>query len=165
MNSLTNKPNSATYLTDGGLETELLFNKGIDLPHFAAFPLVEDPIHLETLKNYYREYLDLSAKNGFGFILESPTWRANTDWAYKLGYSDEELKAVNKKSIDHLRSLRMEYEAFLPEILISGQIGPRGDGYSVGSTMTREEAREYHQLQIKTFKDSGADLTLSLIHI
>ncbi len=56
MKTLLNKPVTSIYLTDGGLETDLLFNKGIDLPHFAAFPLVENPIHLETLKKYYREY-------------------------------------------------------------------------------------------------------------
>ena len=157
-----NKPGTATYLTDGGLETELLFNKGIDLPHFAAFPLVENPIHLKTLNNYYREYLDLSTQNGFGFILESPTWRANADWAYKLGYSEKELVAVNRKSIDQLMALRQEYEGSLPDILISGQVGPRGDGYSVESTMTPEEASDYHHLQISTFKDSGADLTSAI---
>jgi len=31
------------FLTDGGLETTLIFDDGIELPDFAAFPLLADP--------------------------------------------------------------------------------------------------------------------------
>ena len=32
---------SEIFMTDGGLETDLIFNKGIDLPEFAAFDLLK----------------------------------------------------------------------------------------------------------------------------
>lgn len=149
-------------LTDGGLETDLLFNKEIDLPHFAAFPLVENPKHVKTLKNYYREYLNIAKKNNAGFILESPTWRANPDWAYKLGYSEKDLIKVNQEAISQLNDLKNEYSNSISNIFISGQLGPRGDGYAIHDTMSIAEASGYHGLQIKAFKKSGVDLVSAI---
>ena len=162
MKTLLNNSTTLNYLTDGGLETELIFNKGIDLPHFAAFPLLDDPVHINTLNDYYREYLDLAQINQFGYVLESPTWRASADWAYKLGYSEKDLIAVNRKSIHQMTRLRHDYRNSIPEIVISGQIGPRGDGYAIESSMSPEVAMDYHQLQITAFKDSGADMASAI---
>ena len=148
----------SNYLTDGGLETDLIFNKGIDLPYFAAFPLVEQPAHQNILKNYYKDYLEIAAKNQMGFILESPTWRASMDWAYRLGYSKEDLVRVNQKAITLLKDLKDEYSHHISEILISGQLGPRGDGYVIDNLMSPTQASDYHKLQIRAFKESGADL-------
>jgi S-methylmethionine-dependent homocysteine/selenocysteine methylase len=43
-------------------------------------------------------------------------------------------------------------------LVISGNIGPRGDGYDPGALMSPWEAEAYHAWQIDIFKDSGADL-------
>lgn len=149
-------------LTDGGLETDLIFNHGIELEHFAAFTLVEDHNHQQTLENYYRDYLELAKKNKTDFILESPTWRANLDWALKLGYTKERLKRVNQLAIEQLMNLRTEYVTDINTISISGQIGPRGDGYVVGEAMTSKEATDYHNLQVKAFKDAEADMVTAI---
>ena len=162
MSILKEKLKTTFFLTDGGLETDLIFNKGIDLPHFAAFPLVEDPKHSKTLTDYYQEYLELAINNNTGFILESPTWRANKDWAYTLGYSENDLIRANAASIEQLKTLREAYKNSISNIFISGQIGPRGDGYTVENAMTSEEAKNYHDLQIKAFKNSGADLVSAI---
>lgn len=150
------------FLTDGGLETTLVFHEGIDLPHFAAFGLLEKEWGRSTLQDYYRRYADLAVGSNCGFVLESPTWRANTDWAHKLGYSDEALAEVNRDAIRFCEALREEYRDRIEPILISGNIGPRGDGYVVGESMSPAEAADYHAAQIRVFAQSGADLVSAI---
>ncbi len=162
MTSIWNKLKSRTFLTDGGLETDLIFNKGIDLPHFAAFPLIEDPLQSSALDEYYCDYLELAKAKNTGFILESPTWRANSEWGYTLGYSDQELFRANQHAIEHLQKLKVGYQDEIADILISGCIGPRGDGYMANGAMTPGEAAAYHHLQIEAFNQSGADFISAL---
>jgi len=95
----------AEWVTDGGLETDLLFNKGIDLPHFAAFPLLEDADGRSLLEQYYAEYASIASTVGAGLVLETPTWRANPDWAAQLGYDAAALDAINQRAVDLLRSV------------------------------------------------------------
>ncbi|TXN35215.1 homocysteine S-methyltransferase [Flagellimonas hymeniacidonis] len=149
-------------LTDGGLETDLIFNHNIELEHFAAFPLVEDHIHKNTLKNYYKDYLEVAKDSKTGFILESPTWRANLDWGLKLGYTKERLIAVNKLAIAQLADLRETYSKDIQNIFVSGQIGPRGDGYQVNTSMSYLEASDYHNLQVQAFKEANVDLVTAI---
>ena len=146
------------FLTDGGLETTLVFHEGIDLPCFAAFGLLEEENGWSVLANYYRRYADIAAGSGCGFVLESPTWRANTDWARKLGYSDRRLAELNRASIRFLEELRSEYADRIDPMVISGNIGPRGDGYIAGEKMRPAEAAEYHRAQIAVFATTSADL-------
>ncbi len=159
---LTNSNSSTVYLTDGGLETDLIFNKNIDLPHFAAFPLLERPQQKEILKNYYLEYLELAKTFKTNFILESPTWRANKDWGYKLGYSMDDLVRINKSAINELNSLKTLFYDKIDSILISGQIGPRGDAYHIDEAMTSVEAKNYHTLQVKAFTEAKVDMITAI---
>jgi len=150
---------SGKFLTDGGLETDLIFNKGINLPHFASFDLLSTDWGQQALRDYYESYLDVAARHRAGFILESPTWRANRDWGQKIGYSAAELSAVNRQAIEFLEQLRAQHRASagLP-VLISGCIGPRGDGYVADRQMTTEQARTYHGQQMAVFADTAVDL-------
>lgn len=160
--SLINSKTSTIYLTDGGLETDLIFNKHIDLPHFAAFPLLENPHHKQILIDYYLEYLELAKTYKTGFILESPTWRANIDWGYTLGYSKNDLIRINKLAIKELKILQARFSSHIHSILISGQLGPRGDAYTIEDTMTYKEAAEYHSLQIAAFKEAKTDMVTAI---
>lgn len=162
MKSIMEKMQTMTFLTDGGLETDLIFLKNIELPHFAAFPLLDHPKYIETLKAYYTEYLEIAKQNGTGYILESPTWRANKDWGYQLGYDEQDLFRVNQKAIQLLQKLKATYAASIKDIFISGQIGPRGDGYQVGEAMTTVEARAYHSFQIAAFKKAEVDMVSAI---
>ena len=108
------------FLTDGGLETTLVFQEGFDLPAFAAFVLLADERGCETLRNYYREYANIARDNQVGFILESMTWRASKEWGKQLGFSSEEFADFNRKGIDMLQDIRSEYERDLPHVVISG---------------------------------------------
>ncbi len=146
------------FLTDGGLETTLLFHKGFELPEFAAFDILMQPKGYATLCEYYQQYIDVALEHGVGFILESPTWRASSDWGAKLGYSVADLKEMNCKSISFLEDLRRENENGRTKLVISGCLGPRGDGYQLQEKMTAVEARDYHQEQIATFSLTEADL-------
>ena len=146
------------FLTDGGLETTLIFHEAVDLPHFAAFTLLRDSAGQKVLEQYFRRYIEIAQKSGLGFILESATWRASADWGAKLSYSVSELGEVNRRAIAMLHDLRNQYESPSTPMVISGCIGPRGDGYNPASFMSETEAEVYHRAQAQIFSDSDADM-------
>lgn len=146
------------FLTDGGLETTLIYHGGHELPHFAAFDLLRTQSGREALRTYYIPYIRTAQQNGFGFVLDSPTWRANPDWARKLGYSGDALAAVNRDAISLMAELRAAYEGARNPLVVSGAIGPRGDGYDPGEVMSAEEAEAYHRYQIGVFAGTEADM-------
>src|SRR6476661_5293436 len=117
------------FLTDGGIETTLIFHEGLDLPLFAAFVLLDDEEGTEALRRYYQAYLELARERGLGFVLESPTWRASPRWGSELGYSADQLDGLNRKAIALMEELR-DAEGGDAPIVISGCIGPQDDGYS-----------------------------------
>jgi S-methylmethionine-dependent homocysteine/selenocysteine methylase len=146
------------FLTDGGLETTLIFHEGFDLPCFAAFVLLDSERGEKALRDYFDRYVPMAIAAGAGFILEAPTWRANPDWAAKVGYGREALARNNRAAIALLLELRDRYETAASPMVVSGAIGPRGDGYDPGTLMSPEEAADYHGFQIGLFRDAGADL-------
>ena len=145
-------------LADGGLETTLVFHDGLDLPDFAAFPLLETDEGRAALVQYYESYAAIAARDEVGIVLDTPTWRANPDWGTRLGYDADALAAANHDAVDLLVDVRRKFETPTTPIVISGAIGPRGDGYQVGQTMTVDEARIYHGLQARAFAGAEADL-------
>lgn len=147
-------------LTDGGLETVLVFEDGLDLPAFAAFPLIDTAAGRERLARYARDYLRVAERLRTGFVLETPTWRANRDWGDKLGYSADDLRRVAHDSVALAHSLRSEWHGS-GEVLVSGCLGPRGDGYVPGLVMAADEAADYHRAQVRDLADAGADLITS----
>jgi S-methylmethionine-dependent homocysteine/selenocysteine methylase len=150
------------FLTDGGIETSLIYLDGQELPMFAAFDLFKTDAGRRALRNYYARYCALARAKGIGFLLESPTWRANLDWAAKLGYSPAELGGINWEAIEMMLSLRHEFETASSPMVISGCIGPRGDGYNPDRMMSAREAEDYHSFQAGLFADSGADLVTAV---
>jgi S-methylmethionine-dependent homocysteine/selenocysteine methylase len=152
---------SDLFLTDGGIETSLIYDDGIELPDFAAFTLLEDPAGRAALERYFDAYLAIAARDGIGIVLETPTWRASADWGARQGYSTERLAAVNRAAVDLLVAARGRWETAAP-VVISGCIGPRGDGYRPDERMTVTEARNYHSHQARTFAASDADLVTAI---
>jgi homocysteine S-methyltransferase len=145
------------FLTDGGLETTLIFHEGWDLPAFEAFTLLESEKGRAAIRAYYDRYIPLAVEQGTGFILDAPTWRANPDWAAKIGYGRERLAKINLDAIQFMAEIRERHETERSPMVISGVIGPRGDGYDPGKVMSAEEAQAYHGWQIRIFRDAGAD--------
>ncbi|MBF7731092.1 homocysteine S-methyltransferase family protein [Pseudomonas sp. N040] len=146
------------FLADGGIETSLIFHDGLELPHFAAFDLLRTAQGEAALRNYFRPYAQLARRHGAGLVLETPTWRASADWARLLGYDAAALAEANRRSVALLEAIRAEFETVATPIVISGCIGPRGDGYVPGERMSAAQAEDYHAAQVASFADSAADL-------
>lgn len=145
------------FMSDGGMETTLIFHQGIDLPHFASFTLLATPEGRQRLKNYYAPYLQIARQHRIGFVLDAATWRANPDWGAALGYGPEALRAVNADAVALLRELRDDHEAPGSPMVIAGVIGPRGDGYKAGE-MSADEAEAYHTAQVAAIAATDADM-------
>lgn len=146
------------FLTDGGMETTMIFHEGIQLPYFAVFDLLKTAAGVRQIRAYYNRYAAMATAHGAGFVLESPTWRANPDWAVKLGYSRADLADANRRAIALMAEIRADHETAQSPMVISGNIGPRGDGYVADKLMRAEDAAAYHGEQIAVFRDSEADM-------
>jgi S-methylmethionine-dependent homocysteine/selenocysteine methylase len=149
------------FLTDGGIETTLILHEGFVLPNFAAFHLLRGTAGLVALRKYFQTYTELARRLGVGLILESATWRASTDWAARLGYTRQELAEANRVSIRLLAEIRSD-AASGPPIVISGCIGPRGDGYTPAAMMSEADAAAYHREQVETFAGTTADMVSAM---
>jgi homocysteine S-methyltransferase len=149
------------FLTDSGLETDLIFHGGFELPEFAAFVLLDDAAGTAALDAYFRGHADIAARHGCGVILEAPTWRASRDWGAQTGHQAADLRRLNERAIGLLGQVREDYSAAdggrVP-VVVSGCIGPREDAYQPTAAMSADEAEEYHGEQIGVFADTGADL-------
>jgi S-methylmethionine-dependent homocysteine/selenocysteine methylase len=152
----------ALFLTDGGIETTLIFREGLELPHFASFDLLKNDGGYEALRKYFRTYGAIARNYGVGLILESATWRASADWGLKLGYSAAALADTNRKAIALLHEIRNKYENDKTRVVISGCIGPRGDAYNPAVLMSEADAERYHAMQADTFRDAGADMVTAI---
>lgn len=150
------------FLTDSGLETDLIFHQGVELPDFAAFTLLSDERGTALLREYFREHMEVARDHGTGLVLESPTWRASSDWGARLGYDADALAEANRQAIRLLAELRDELGEPGGPVVLSGNVGPRGDGYRPDVELTAEQARAYHRPQLATFADTEADLVTAL---
>ena len=149
-------------MTDGGIETTLIFHDGFDLPEFAAVDLLRSEEGTEALRSYYARYAELAGELGIGFVLESPTWRASPVWAARLGYSTAELEALNRTAIALMVTIRDQHEGPKAPFVISGCVGPQGDGYAPEEVLSAEAAESYHGTQITTFAETPADMVTAI---
>ena len=150
------------FLTDGGIETTLIFLEGLELPDFAAFDLLRRPQGEAALRKYFRAYAALARRFGSGLILESATWRASADWGRRLDYDAPALAAANRRAIEILDDIRGELRPHPRPVVVSGCIGPRGDGYNPTQTMSEKDAQAYHSAQVETFRDTAADMVTAI---
>jgi S-methylmethionine-dependent homocysteine/selenocysteine methylase len=150
------------FLTDGGIETTLIFNEGLDLPYFAAFDALKREAGQAALGKYFRTYAALAQKYSVGLVLESATWRASADWGEKLGYSADELATANRQAIAMLHEIREEFDSARTPVVISGCIGPRDDGYHPAGYMSEAEAEDYHRFQAEIFANADTDMITAI---
>lgn len=154
-------PTQGTVITDAGLETWLLFQNGVDLPAFAAYPLVGTVEGQRLLREYYGGFVDIATQHGTGLQLEAPTWRANPDWAATLGHDRAELGRYIDQSIELVAAIKDGW-AGTGACILGGVLGPRGDGYRIDDTMTAEKAAEYHSFQIDRMATAGAEVVSAI---
>ena len=147
------------FLTDGGLETHLIFHDGIDLPEFAAFPLLRQAEGRQALQRYFASFLDEAEALGMGFVLDTPTWRASTGWGARMGWAAQDIDAVNREAVDFAQGLR--HGRRMP-VLVNGVIGPHGDAYQPGNVLSAGEAEAYHGRQVAVLAGAGVDLVTAV---
>lgn len=146
------------FIADSGMETTLIFHDGIELPYFASFVLLDDDAGRARLRDYFAQHIHIARAAGTGIVLETPTWRASADWGAKLGYDAAQLATVNRAAVAQLAELREALETPTTPIVISGNLGPRGDGYVADCAMDADAAQAYHAPQVETFARTAADL-------
>lgn len=147
-----------TFLTDSGLETTFIFHDRIELPQNSAIVMHASDDGERRLRDYFVRHIEIAKARNAGFVLESASWRASPDWGAKLGLSRDRLAELNRRSIELLAGLRAEHETARCPMPISGNIGPRGDGYFPDRMMGGERAQAYHAFQCDLFADTEADL-------
>ena len=146
------------FLTDAGLESDMIFNRGFDLPCFSAIMLLTTDGGRQALDRYFRDFLALARDSRTGLVLESATWRSSPDWAEPLNLTQAELDDLNRQAVTMLVDLRREFESAELPIVVSGCLGPRGDGYDPGKIMSYDQAADYHGHQASVLADAGADM-------
>ncbi len=153
--------NGRFYLTEGGVETEIMYKYGFELPEFAMFTLLDNPKAVKVIRGMYRRYLDVVAKHNMCALMSGMDYRASPDWGNLVGYSGTSLHEVILANISFLRELATEYQADIEAVLVAGIIGPRGDAYAENRTITEDEAEQYHSFQLKALRDANADMAIA----
>lgn len=150
------------FITDGGLETGLIFHHGYQLPENAAYVLLDEESGVARLNRYFLDYLSIAEEFGTGIVLETATWRASPDWAAKVGTSPEKLAELNRQAVEMLVALRDRRPVDAKPLVVSGCLGPRSDAYQPTEIMTPREAEDYHAVQINTFRGTDADMICAM---
>jgi len=151
------------FLTDGGIETTLMFIDGFELQQFACYPLLRSERGREALQRYYDSYLAIAASDGRGIVLQAPTWRASSHWGDLLGHSVSDLAELNRDGVAMVRMATAKtQDKGAPAAVVSGCVGPAGDGYVASGAMTSDAARRYHAPQIDVLADEGVEMVSAL---
>ncbi len=154
--------NGTQMITDGGLETYLVFHDGIDLPHFAAFKALESEAGIRAMDTYMTRFAKLAVDEQRGFIMDTPTWRASARWGGEMWMTQNNLREIHREAIATLTKLRAGYETASSPFVINGVIGPQDDGYSPAAMLSAEAAELYHSVQVRWFAEFGADMISAL---
>ncbi len=148
-------------VTDAGLETWLLFERGVDLPAFAAYPLVATAAGREMLTEYYERFAAIAEAAGTALVLEAPTWRANPDWGATLGHDRAALAEMITACVALVDDVRNRWTGEQP-FLVGGAVGPRGDGYRIDAAMDADAAAEYHAFQVDCLAATPIDVVTAM---
>jgi homocysteine S-methyltransferase len=150
------------FLTDAGLETDLIFNHRIEIREFAAHTLLSRPKGRAALSVYFEGFLKLAKEMDTGFILDSVTWKAHPHWASSLHASSADLRAANEDSIHFIADLRERFIGNTKPIVLNAVMGPRGDAYKPEAEITIEAAEDYFTEQLGWLAATEADMVTAL---
>ena len=149
------------FLTDAGLETDLIFNHGIELRGFASHTVLPDPRAMAVVTRYFEGFLALADELGAGFILDTLTWRTHPHFAAEIGDTPAELKAATERAVAYAAELR-ERVANTRPIVLNAVTGPCGDAYRPEQTISADEAERYYAEQIGWVAGSEIDMYTAL---
>lgn len=149
-------------LCDGGVETDLIFNHGVEIPHFAAHTLLTTDEGRAALTRYFEGFLDLAERHDVGFVLDTQTWKAHPHWAADLASTESELRDANREAVEFIASLRSTRRGHTKPIVLNGLIGPRGDAYAPGAIIGAAEAERYHRRQLEWLADTEVDMASAM---
>jgi S-methylmethionine-dependent homocysteine/selenocysteine methylase len=152
----------STFLCDAGLETDLIFNHGIEIREFAAHTLMEEALGRQALSDYFQGFLSLARDSGCGFILDTQTWKAHPHWADDLKESREQQQKANQDSVAFISALRDQYASNTGPIVLNAIVGPRGDAYAPEAELAVDEAEEYHAQQLQWLAGTEADMVTAM---
>lgn len=150
------------FLTDAGLETDLIFNHGLEIREFAAHTLLPEETGRTALEDYFGGFLALARDRQAGFILDSQTWKAHSHWAADLGQSEHDLRLANHAAISFIAGLRDRYQTSGHAIVLNGVVGPRGDAYHPEALLTADQAEDYHSQQLGWLAETDVDMVTAM---
>jgi S-methylmethionine-dependent homocysteine/selenocysteine methylase len=150
------------WLTDGGLETTMIFDEGLDLPFFAAFTLLDSDAGRAALTRYYQNYAGLAREAATGLVLDTPTWRAGTTWGAVMGLDANAIRRINAEAAAFCEAFRAQAETADTPVLLNGVLGPSGDGYALERALGEEEAEARHRVQVGALADAGVDMVTAV---
>ena len=150
------------FLTDAGIETDLIFNHGIEIREFAAHTLLPTQQGRAALSRYFEGFLSLADQQNTGFILDTVTWKAHRHWAEKLGATDGELKAANEDNVRFIAELRDRFSGNAKPIVLNAVIGPRGDAYRPEAVVSMDRAEQYYGQQLGWLAATEIDMVTAL---
>ncbi|QFT78542.1 homocysteine S-methyltransferase family protein [Erythrobacter sp. THAF29] len=149
------------FLADAGMETDIIFNRGIDIREFASHTLLTDPVGRAALTDYLRGFVELAADRNLGLILDAPTWKAHMHWSEDLREDAAFLRSANEDAVGLVAQLRAEAANNKP-IVINAPVGPRGDAYKPEEVISADEAEKYYAEQIGWLVPTDADMATAL---
>lgn len=160
--ALVSRFSDRLWLADGGLETTLIFHDGIDLPHFASFPLLRTDSGRARLSRYFEGYLDAARSCGAGFLLDTATWRSGQGWGAIIGLSEEAVDTANRDAVAFARAIAASPAAAGLRVVVNGVVGPHGDAYAPDRLLDAIEAEEAHGRQVRTLAEAGVDMVSAM---
>src|SRR5690606_12664598 len=149
------------FLTDAGLETDLIFNHGVEIREFAAHTLLPDPQGRAAVARYFEGYLALARANDAGFVLDTVTWKAHRHWAADLGETPDRLRLANEDAVALAAELREQAGNAQP-IVLNAVIGPRGDAYRPEHRIEAADAERYYAEQLGWLVPTVVDMVTGL---
>ena len=158
---------SRFFLSDGGMETYMIFNKGYDLPCFSAAVLLDSEQGCKDLTEYFERYIKIARQTDRGFVIDAPTWRAGMAWAGQLGLTVTEIMDTNKRAVEFVSNIRSQHEDTSLPIIVNGLVGPAGDAYAPDSSIDEKDAFLIHAPQIHALGRAGVDMisAMTLTHV
>ena len=149
------------FLTDGGIETTLIFQEGLELPYFAAFHLLREKAGREALVRYYERYIAIAKAEAW-----ASSWRARPGVQAPTGATSSATRATNGRGQPRLDAAHAGPAREVTDATRAdgGQRLRRPARRRLRSRPgdERREAETYHRRRSARFAEAGADMVTAI---